>query len=232
MVACFKYQQTASGSHKYNPFYLISHTSLKNRKFGTYQHLYSVHTYSYTSISIKIALNCFALLASGAKGGKKAFLVLLTRCFCHKQKKNSKGKSTGPSVMSLPAVGMATVPAAVVMTSSGHSLHLRVNRHPSVPGRKKERTAMGRIQCDVTSRHLNDNCPVLVTSSPLVFGRGLAPLHHGDPGPGHLLGDRVRVELRDDGTVVGRDSAPRPIIRDPGIGQTLPHYPAVTCRGR
>ncbi len=70
--------------------------------------------------------------------------------------------------------------------------------------------------------------------SSLVFGHWVSSLHHRHsvPTAQELLQHDVHEELGHDRTVFRRHPAPRPVIRDPGAGQTLPHYPALTWRGQ
>lgn len=69
--------------------------------------------------------------------------------------------------------------------------------------------------------------------SPLMFGCDVIPLHHCHAASVvqrllHLLICATCVKLRHDGAMLRGDSSPRPVIRDPGVGQALPHDRAMT----
>ncbi|KAF3833507.1 hypothetical protein F7725_024711 [Dissostichus mawsoni] len=63
------------------------------------------------------------------------------------------------------------------------------------------------------------------SSSPLVFGHDFS-LH--DARSVQFFGGNFGVKLSHQGAVIRGHSSPRPVIRDPGISQTLPHHQEVT----
>lgn len=65
--------------------------------------------------------------------------------------------------------------------------------------------------------------------SPLMFGHNVSSVHHCHTRPAQLLRGYVCVKLSYHRAVVWCHAAPWPVVRDPGVGQALPHYRAVAC---
>lgn len=65
--------------------------------------------------------------------------------------------------------------------------------------------------------------------SPLMFGHNVSSVHHCHTRPAQLLRGYISVKLSHHRAVIWRHTAPRPVVRDPGVGQALPHYHAVAC---
>lgn len=66
--------------------------------------------------------------------------------------------------------------------------------------------------------------------SPLMFGHNVSSVHYCHTRPAQLLRGHICIKLSNKGAVIRRHAAPRPVIWDPGVGQTLPHDRAVACR--
>ncbi len=78
-------------------------------------------------------------------------------------------------------------------------------------------------------------CPPLLSLlwlwklSPLMFGHNVSSVHHCHTRPAQLLRGYICVKLSHHRAVIWRHTAPRPVVRDPGVSKALPHYHAVAC---
>lgn len=66
--------------------------------------------------------------------------------------------------------------------------------------------------------------------SPLMFGHNVSSVHHCHTWPAEVLWWYICVKLCHHRAVIWCHTTPWPIVRDPGIGQALPHYHTVACQ--
>lgn len=91
-------------------------------------------------------------------------------------------------------------------------------------------TASSRTQAGPSWEVTHHSFLTTMAVSPLMFGHNVSSVHHCHTRPAQLLWGDVNVKLSHHRAVIRRHPSPRPVVRDPGVSQTFPHYHVVACQ--